>query len=66
MAEEAMLSYQQSTAFLRENASQFSGADLAALQAAMREEVSSGNNLLGHFWTALIILFVTFHLSTSI
>ena len=40
MAEEAMLSYQQSTAFLQENASQFSGADLAALQAAMREEVS--------------------------
>eukprot|EP00584_Thalassiosira_punctigera_P010169 CAMPEP_0172547076 /NCGR_PEP_ID=MMETSP1067-20121228/16692_1 /TAXON_ID=265564 ORGANISM="Thalassiosira punctigera, Strain Tpunct2005C2" /NCGR_SAMPLE_ID=MMETSP1067 /ASSEMBLY_ACC=CAM_ASM_000444 /LENGTH=354 /DNA_ID=CAMNT_0013334097 /DNA_START=211 /DNA_END=1275 /DNA_ORIENTATION=- len=38
MAEEAMASYAMSTEYLRENADQFSGEDLAALQAAMAEE----------------------------
>ena len=37
-AEEAMASYAMSTDYLQENADQFSGEDLAALQAAMAEE----------------------------
>jgi len=38
MAEEAMASYQMGAEYLRENADNFSGEDLAALQAAMQEE----------------------------
>ena len=38
MAEEAMASYTVGAEYLRENQDQFSGEDLAALQAVMQEE----------------------------
>lgn len=45
MAEEAMASYAVGAEFLRDNADQFSGEDLAALQAAMMEDQEDGEEL---------------------
>ena len=46
MAEEAMASYALGADYLRANADQFSGEDLAALQAAMMEEDPDGEDLV--------------------
>jgi hypothetical protein len=47
MAEEAMASYAIGAEYLRDNASQFSGEDLAALQAVMMEEDPEAEEELG-------------------